>query len=670
MPYTASEPAHDGGAGVRRFRDRNTRRLGVGVAHGEIHTLSHARPRRFVAAATDCLLRIRRSSDDRASDDGGRDDRYSWAVDEIDRVGGVEDDQVGALARRQRSDVVASQRGGSAGRGSPESPRRSSCSCRAPQARCRTTSTSCSSSRGCSSSPARRCRRRRAAGGRRGTAGGSRSRWPAGTWPPCRCRRARRCRRRRGRCSGRPTRSRARPPAALPARGRVGWRAVADRARRRDRPAARPRLIDVERAALAEGIDPSGVRRARRPASRRRPDRRSRRSRPSNSGGTTWAPRNVGLVGQARRRCAASAPRRRRQPVTRLDLDGRRARPPSLGQQRTWPRSSKLVVGRGTGGCDRRADPTRFVRTPGHPRGELVGPVAAEDEMAVAVDEAREHAATRSRRCRSSAAGARPVPTLSMSPSTDDHPGVATAVRAHRRRAVGSLVISRPMLSMTSDAAHDQTCRIGPVELGGDVDGLMHAVGDDDADHRRRRGCTSAAVAAKTTAAAACRGSDPARRGDVEADRRRGRRGSRRRCDRRRASQGCGSPSRVARGQQLARLVRAALQRRRAARRARSPASLRTDRSPRASRCRSPWRLRRRAAGPWARCRRRGRARSSGRCSTSSRVSCSRPTSSSSRCVACTAVKRSPSTPLMVEQLDRRAAVDRAGTARSRPAAR
>ena len=54
--------------------------------------------------------------DDGAADHRQRDDRHSGAVDEVDRRLGVEDDQVGARARRQRADVVAPQRVGTADR--------------------------------------------------------------------------------------------------------------------------------------------------------------------------------------------------------------------------------------------------------------------------------------------------------------------------------------------------------------------------------------------------------------------------------------------------------------------------------------------------------------------------------------------------------------------------
>ena len=88
--------------------------------------------------------------------DRHRDERHARPVDEV-RVGRrVEQDRVGARTGREVADVAAPQRPRAAeGRGRRAPPRRS-CACRARRARCRTPSTSCSSSRGCSSSRARR----------------------------------------------------------------------------------------------------------------------------------------------------------------------------------------------------------------------------------------------------------------------------------------------------------------------------------------------------------------------------------------------------------------------------------------------------------------------------------------------------------------------------------
>ena len=54
---------------------------------------------------------------------------------------------------------------------------------------------------------------------------------------------------------------------------------------------------------------------------------------------------------------------------------------------------AQLLVGRGARGGDRLADPAGGVRRAGHAGGELVAALAGEDEVGVAVDEARDDAA-------------------------------------------------------------------------------------------------------------------------------------------------------------------------------------------------------------------------------------------------------------------------------------
>ena len=136
----------------------------------------------------------------------------------------------------------------------------------------------CTTSRGCSRWPAPRWPRRRAAGARRGTATGWRTRPRAAAWPRSPSRPARRRRRRTGGCSGRRWPRRARPRAARPAPA-VSWLACI----RGSSPAAiparqhRPGLVAVEGAPLAEHVDPAGVRRGGGQHRRRRPGRRSRR---------------------------------------------------------------------------------------------------------------------------------------------------------------------------------------------------------------------------------------------------------------------------------------------------------------------------------------------------------------------------------------------------------
>ena len=104
------------------------------------------------------------------------------------------------------------------------------------------------------------------------------------------------------------------------------------------------------------------------------------------------------------------------------------------GRVRRQP--EQFVVARGPGRGHRYGDPAGLVRRPGHPRGELVGAVAGEDEVGVAVDEARDHAA---------AAGVdgarRPAapagPTCGHEPVLDDERGVADEPERPLARAPG-----------------------------------------------------------------------------------------------------------------------------------------------------------------------------------------------------------------------------------------
>jgi hypothetical protein len=81
------------------------------------------------------------------------------------------------------------------------------------------------------------------------------------------------------------------------------------------------------------------------------------------------------------------------QAVAALDLEGRGALRVQLVDEAGEP-VPKLVVGRRPGRGHGRADAACFVAAPGHARGELVGPVAAEHEVRVGVDEAGDHRAT------------------------------------------------------------------------------------------------------------------------------------------------------------------------------------------------------------------------------------------------------------------------------------
>jgi hypothetical protein len=72
--------------------------------------------------------------------------------------------------------------------------------------------------------------------------------------------------------------------------------------------------------------------------------------------------------------------------VAALDLDGRRAERPHLGDPGPQ-QGAQLVVARGSRGADGHPDPAAVVGRARHPRGELTRPVPRVDEVAVAVDE-------------------------------------------------------------------------------------------------------------------------------------------------------------------------------------------------------------------------------------------------------------------------------------------
>ena len=78
--------------------------------------------------------------------------------------------------------------------------------------------------------------------------------------------------------------------------------------------------------------------------------------------------------------------------VAGLDLDGGGARCPGLADQAPGA-GLQVRRGRGPGGRHGLEDPAGLVGAPGHPQGELLGPVAGEDQVSVGVDESRHHAA-------------------------------------------------------------------------------------------------------------------------------------------------------------------------------------------------------------------------------------------------------------------------------------
>jgi len=81
-----------------------------------------------------------------------------------------------------------------------------------------------------------------------------------------------------------------------------------------------------------------------------------------------------------------------REAVARLDFERRGALRVQLGDERGEP-GPQLVVGRRSRGGDGRADAAGLVAPARHARGELLGAVAAEHEVRVAVDEPGDHRA-------------------------------------------------------------------------------------------------------------------------------------------------------------------------------------------------------------------------------------------------------------------------------------
>jgi hypothetical protein len=153
----------------------------------------------------------------------------------------------------------------------------------------------------------------------------------------------------------------------------------------------RARLLDVERAVLAEDVDPARVRRAG--AQHVAGDERDVVVRPVRVlGRDDVRAEERDVVGELRRDLAAAPLRLDVEAVARLDLDVGDAGPQRLGAAAGGERRELLGGGR-AGRLGRHADPAGLVRRAGHPGGELVAAVAGEYEVRVAVDEARDDAA-------------------------------------------------------------------------------------------------------------------------------------------------------------------------------------------------------------------------------------------------------------------------------------
>ncbi len=205
----------------------------------------------------------------------------------------------------------------------------------------------------------------------------------------------------------------------------------------------RARLVGVERALLAEDVDPAGERRARLEhlADHERDVVVGRGVRGDDVGAEEGD-----VVGEARGDLAAAALGLDVEAVAGLDLEVGDAGPARLVAA-CGGEPGELLGRGGAGRLGGHADAAGRVRRARHPRGELVAAVAREHEVRVRVDEARDHA-----------------PPLRVDPLVggraraldggdeavlDHHRGVADGGRAGPRRADSSLVTSSPMLSTT-----------------------------------------------------------------------------------------------------------------------------------------------------------------------------------------------------------------------------
>ena len=148
-------------------------------------------------------------------------------------------------------------------------------------------------------------------------------------------------------------------------------------------------LVLVERAALAEHVDPPGVRRGR--LEHRAGDQGDVLVRVAALGDDVRAEERR-LVGELPGDRQAARLVEDREPVAALDLDGRGALAAHLGHQR-GDAAGELLVGGGAGGGDGGADAAGGVRRAGHPGGELRRPVAGEDQVGVGVHEPGDHGA-------------------------------------------------------------------------------------------------------------------------------------------------------------------------------------------------------------------------------------------------------------------------------------
>ena len=202
-------------------------------------------------------------------------------------------------------------------------------------------------------------------------------------------------------------------------------------------------LVGVERAPVAEHVDPASVRRA---GLEHGADDEGDVGVGvvRELGGHDVGAEVGGLVGDLAREAERALLVRRREPVAGLGLEGRDAAATQLaGEARES--APELVVGGGTGAVHRAADAAGRVRLARHAGRELVGAVAGEDQVGVAVDEPGQDGAARRgrRRCRSAPQSAS-APTHAIRPSSTTTAASCSSPRDPSPFA-GSFVTSVPM---------------------------------------------------------------------------------------------------------------------------------------------------------------------------------------------------------------------------------
>ena len=270
----------------------------------------------------------------------------------------------------------------------------------------------------------------------------------------------------------------------------------------------RARLVGVEGAAARRRRRSSA--RAARHASSISPQTSSTYSsaRPSYSAGTACAPRKVTSSVSSPATSARAPLGLDVEAVARLDLEVRDPGAQCLGAA-SARQLAQLVLRRRPGRLGGHPDPRRRVRAAGHPGGELVGAVAGEDEVGVAVDEPRDHAA---------AARVEPL-VRGRAGALDRRDALAldhqrrVAHEPERALAEGGVAGDEQPDVVDHERAHAaHRPRSTRSSSRGDVDDTCAAVAHDRAAVDDHVGARPPALAANTTAARASSGRVPARR--------------------------------------------------------------------------------------------------------------------------------------------------------------